>query len=205
MSVSCPSTDDGFRGTDMSNLRIPFAIFGLAGALLVYFVVHRISHSRAEAASAIAQIAPAEPSAPGTASSREATSFAFKALTHSLAACQPHLRTTQLRPPQIAVSQLGAPQDAHIRLSLSVDETGSVSDAKITVADFGLPSEQDALLGYARSLGFSVPRLDDCRGRHMEILGDVFEQHDRLGRWSTLLRLYPKYALDAGGNLVTRE
>jgi hypothetical protein len=39
----------------------------------------------------------------------------------------------------------------------------------------------------------------------MEILGDVFEQRDRAGRWSTMVRLYPKYALDAGGNLITRE
>ncbi|HEY2686025.1 MAG TPA: hypothetical protein VGI93_21125 [Steroidobacteraceae bacterium] len=189
----------------MSKPPIHLIVFVLACAMLVYFVVHRMSHGTGPAPVAASSPASAIPSpaVPGTFG--EIKNFAYDAMTHALGACQPHLRSPQPRVPQIGASQPDISQDRHIKMSLSVDETGSVTDGQITAANFGLPSEQEAVLTYARNLSFSVPRLNDCRGRHMEILGDVFEQRDRAGRWLTMVRLYPKYALDAGGNLITRE
>ena len=203
LPLSWPHHRTMTRDVDMSKPPIHLIVFILACAMLVYFVVHRMTRGTGSTPVATSPAAIAAPAVSGTFG--EIKNFAYEAMKHALGACQPHLRSQQLRVPQIGVSQSGISQGGHIKMSLSVDDTGSVTDGQITAADFGLPSEQEAVLTYAHNLSFSVPRLNDCRGRHMEILGDVFEQRDRAGRWATMVRLYPRYALDAGGNLITRE
>lgn len=127
------------------------------------------------------------------------------ALAHTLAVCHPHLRRAPLPVPVIDVSRVGDPATLHMKLDLQIDAAGAVAWKSLTSANFGLPSEQQAVLAYAQALEFSVPSIPDCWGQQMEILADVFEQRNRIGQWTTLVRLYPRYALDGAGSVVTRD
>jgi hypothetical protein len=132
-------------------------------------------------------------------------SEAARAMERTLAACHPHLQSTPIPVPQIDINGVGDPGAQRIKIRITVSDDGGVTQETISEATFGLPSEQRALLNYARNLTFLVPQNESCRNLETEIIGEAFERRDRLGRWATQIRLYPKYSFDSQGNLQLRQ
>ncbi|HEY2464661.1 MAG TPA: hypothetical protein VGI32_11425 [Steroidobacteraceae bacterium] len=154
-----------------------------------------------------------QPAAPKNASPANAPmgdlqspqSESARTFERTLAGCQPHLQSRPVPLPQIDLSAIGDPGAQRIKMKIMVGDDGTVSEETIEQATFGLPSEHQALLNYARNLRFAVPQNEACRNLETEVIGEAFEERSRIGRWSLMIRLYPKYSLDRRGNLQIRE
>jgi hypothetical protein len=123
----------------------------------------------------------------------------------TLAACHPHLISGPTTMPQIDVLGVTQPNLAHIKIHMWVNGAGLVTRETMTEATYGTPAEQQAELNYAKVLAFSLPNTKECRGREVEVIGDVFETRDPSGKWATYVRLYPKLYFNGAGVLQHRE
>jgi hypothetical protein len=117
------------------------------------------------------------------------------------AMCHPHLLSAPPSMPQVDVAQTPEPNLGHIKVHLWVNGTGVVTREVLTASTLGTPAEQEAETAYAKGLTFALPNTKECRSREVEVIGDFFERREQTGRWSTYVRLYPRFTFNATGAL----
>jgi hypothetical protein len=121
------------------------------------------------------------------------------------ARCHPHLLHTPARMPQIDVSQMSEPSIGHVKFHFWVNGAGLVSRELLTAANYGTLQEQQAEMGYAKEMTFTVPNTPECSAREIELIGDFFESREPTGNWATFVRLYPRFSFTGDGALSPRD
>jgi hypothetical protein len=112
------------------------------------------------------------------------------------ASCQPDLRAPPLSVPNIAVNDRVNMAAVTLTIRMFVNSDGFVARAFATGFTVTTPADQEMELDFVQHLTFTVPNVEECRGKQMEMIGVFTESRNSGNEWATVFEVQPPYPLE---------
>jgi len=174
-----------------SILRLTLYAIGIA---VIVGLFARYVHHRHSPDVSLQNEAPSAVSAPEAP--RPAPALAPRGRAEILAGCEPHLREGSTVVPKIEVTDKYVMAAIQLKVRFWVNGDGFVTRAFVTGFTVATAADQEAELDFVQHLTFTVPGIQECQTRPLEMIANFSESRESGGEWATVLEVHPLYAFE---------